>query len=416
MFCEDCGYNLDDNDIFCGQCGVNLNPQNLTEEEVINHCEEELIKKYFRDGYPYNTIIAFLEERHGIDISLRTLKRRLSKFNLKKNQNINNSALKVIIAREIEGSASNVGYRGMQGILRSTYGIMAPRNTVMNTLKELNPTATCERRSRQLKRRHYKSDGPNDTWHTDGYDKLKPYGLPIHGAVDGFSRKVLWLKVCKSNNNPNIPALFYIETIKELGFCPKLLRTDAGTENGLMASIHCVLCNSLTAHKYGTSVANQRIENWWSTLRRSYTGWLIDFFKARIAEGAFVTGSELHNDISWFSFSYLLQKDLSDFQTRWNTHRIRKSRNDVIGGIPNELFYLPERFGFQNCGLNVTHRDIYDIDGVRNVMERAIGIHTDREIVEEFKNITRLENLTWPPHNWTEATTLFDKLLGYYNA
>ena len=24
-------------------------------------------------------------------------------------------------------------------------------------------------------------------WHSDGYDKLKPYGLPIHGCIDGYN-------------------------------------------------------------------------------------------------------------------------------------------------------------------------------------------------------------------------------------
>ena len=27
--------------------------------------------------------------------------------------------------------------------------------------------------------------GPNFLWHCDGYDKLKPYGLCIHGCIDG---------------------------------------------------------------------------------------------------------------------------------------------------------------------------------------------------------------------------------------
>ena len=98
-------------------------------------------------------------------------------------------------------------------------------------LKELDPVATEERRSRQLKRRRYKSCGANDAWHVGGYDKLKPYGLPIHGAVDGFSRKILWLKVRRSNNNLINPPCFFVEVVKEFGFSPSLLRTDAGTEN-----------------------------------------------------------------------------------------------------------------------------------------------------------------------------------------
>lgn len=51
---------------------------------------------------------------------------------------------------------------------------------------------------------------------TDGYDKLKPLGLPIHGAIDGFSR------------------------------------TDCGTENGVMAAIQLYLHQNPEAHKFRT--------------------------------------------------------------------------------------------------------------------------------------------------------------------
>ena len=36
----------------------------------------------------------------------------------------------------------------------------------------------------------------------DGYDKLKPFGFAIHGAIDGYSWKILWLFVGSSNNDP----------------------------------------------------------------------------------------------------------------------------------------------------------------------------------------------------------------------
>ena len=41
----------------------------------------------------------------------------------------------------------------------------------------------------------YRSVGPNHLWYIDGYDKLKPHGLPIYGAIDGYSRRLMWLKV-----------------------------------------------------------------------------------------------------------------------------------------------------------------------------------------------------------------------------
>ena len=54
--------------------------------------------------------------------------------------------------------------------------------------------------------RVYITRGPHDVWHCDGYDKMKLFRFPIHGAIDGFSTKALWLTVVKSNNNPVVPA------------------------------------------------------------------------------------------------------------------------------------------------------------------------------------------------------------------
>ena len=164
MFCDNCGCHLGEIiGLFCEECGASLFPRNLTETELLsqNNNEQEIIEKYFNDGYDYNIINTM------------------------------------------------VGYGGMWNLLRVSYGIRTSRNVVLRMLKELDPVATEERRSRQLKRRRYKSCGTNDAWHVGGYDKLKPYELPIHGTVDGFSWKTLWLKVCKSNNNPINPACFF---------------------------------------------------------------------------------------------------------------------------------------------------------------------------------------------------------------
>ena len=47
----------------------------------------------------------------------------------------------------------------------------------------------------RLTRRNYISTGVNHTWHIDGYDKLKALRFDMHGAIDGYSRKILWLFV-----------------------------------------------------------------------------------------------------------------------------------------------------------------------------------------------------------------------------
>jgi len=80
------------------------------------------------------------------------------------------------------------------------------------------------RKAHRLKRRKYRAKGPNFVWHVDGYDKLKPYGFCIHGSIDGYSRRLLWLEVSQSNNNPRVIAMYYLEAIRRLGVAPRLLR------------------------------------------------------------------------------------------------------------------------------------------------------------------------------------------------
>ena len=110
-------------------------------------------------------------------------------------------------------------------------GLTADKETVMLILKSLDPVGVDERQRRKLTRREYHSFGPNHTWHIDGYDKLKPFGIPIHGAIDEYSQRILWLKLSPSNNNPKVIANYYLCCIKELNLIPHVVRGDRGTEN-----------------------------------------------------------------------------------------------------------------------------------------------------------------------------------------
>ena len=52
----------------------------------------------------------------------------------------------------------------------------------------------------EIKRRVYESKGPGDIYYIDGNDKLKKWWICIHGGIDGFNRKLLWLKAATTNN------------------------------------------------------------------------------------------------------------------------------------------------------------------------------------------------------------------------
>ena len=95
----------------------------------------------------------------------------------------------------MDGPGCSGGYRSVWHTLRLER-IQVPRNKVQETLKELDPDGCEERKTKCLRQRRYRNPGANRAWHImDGYDKLKPYGFPIHGCIDGFSPRILWLEV-----------------------------------------------------------------------------------------------------------------------------------------------------------------------------------------------------------------------------
>ena len=121
--------------------------------------------------------------------------------------------------------------------LRIDYGLVVSRETVRLALKMLDPEGVERRSQHKLKRRTYSARGPNFIWHLDGYDKLKPFGLCVHGAIDGYSRRILWLEVGSSNNNPRIVARYFLDCVKQLGGVPQIARGDRDTENVNVAAI-----------------------------------------------------------------------------------------------------------------------------------------------------------------------------------
>ena len=154
-------------------------------------------------------------------MSYSTLLRRLKTYGLKRRgvvdeETFNDKFLKVQrhLTELISGPCSSLGYRSLWHILELE-GLRVPRVIVQDLLKEIDPEGTELDRKHCLKRRMYQNPGPNYAWHIDGYDKLKSWGFPIHGAIDGFSRKILWLEVTHSNNSPNKIASYYAATVSK---------------------------------------------------------------------------------------------------------------------------------------------------------------------------------------------------------
>ena len=121
----------------------------------------------------------------------------------------------------------------------------------------------------------------------------------------------------KSNNDPRVPAKLNLDTVQSLKGCPRIVRSDCGTENVTLAAIQCSLrathhdeYAAEKAHRYGSSPANQRIEGWWSFLKRSNSSWWISFFKDMSESGLLNLVDTFHLKCLWFCFAKVIQDDL----------------------------------------------------------------------------------------------------------
>ena len=210
------------------------------------------------------------------------------------------------------------GYRWMHQRLLDA-GMNTSKEFVRLVLLTLDPEGVSLRRRRRLARRRFNGKGPNYIWHADGYDKLKPYGLCIHGCVDGFSRYIIWLSCGRTNNDPSVVLGYYVKAIEEVGYSPRILRTDMGTENIFIAQAQTFLGrdspNPEKSHMYGKSTANQRIECFWAQLRKECIQFWINLF-GHLKDVGYFTGTNLDKSLIQFCFMDMLQVNIFNHLSR----------------------------------------------------------------------------------------------------
>ena len=211
-------------------------------------------------------------------------------------------------------------------------------------MREIDPVGCETRRVKRLRRPTYRVPSPNFCWHTDGYDKLKLYGFPIHGCIDGWSRNIIWLRFARSNNKPGDTCI--VLSSKHTGiWSPVKLRSDCGTENGIMAAIQCDFCVSVETHLFGTSPANKRIKSWWAQFHKNHSMWWINYFKDLCEKEMFNHNNDLEFECLWFCFLDVIQNDLDYVKEQWTSNRIQNSCHYTFPGILDELYFLPEAKG-----------------------------------------------------------------------
>ena len=329
---------------------------------------EEIIENYFNLGLTASEIALFLVSVHGIRISLRHLKRILRQLGCTRRRHPSDlNEVVEAVEEELRGSGSLLGYRAMHQRLINQYGLVTTREVVRHVLRIFDPEGVEYRSRHRLRRRLYRCKGPNYLWHIDGYDKLKPYGFCIHGAIDGFSRRIVWLEVASSNNDPRIIAQYFLDYVRQLGGTARIVRGDRGTENGNLAAIQRFFRRSMNddfsgdkSFMFGKSTSNQRIEAWWGRLRQGCADWWIEFFKDLRDSGLYCDDNIIHCECLKFCFMDVIQSELHRAAKEWNIHRIRPSSNvESPAGKPDVMYFIPESVDAQDY---VTPVDMDEIE------------------------------------------------------
>lgn len=101
-----------------------------------------------------------------------------------------------------------------------------------------------------------------------------------------------------------------MEAVQDIEGCPRILRADRGTENGLVRDFFREDDTDTFVGErrfmYGASTHNQRIERFWRFLRKECIQFWIEFFLDMKNEGYF-DGSFLDINLIRFCFLGLMQ-------------------------------------------------------------------------------------------------------------
>ena len=198
-----------------------------------------------------------------------------------------------------EGTTRSYGREFMHTNLRVQHGYRARQDDIRDALAIYDPQGTAARKPglKRKRRGEFIVPGPDWLWSIDGHDKFRNYGIEIYGAIDAYSRRVIWIYVGNSNRTQVSVARQYLSALRRYNRCPAFFRSDRGKEVLMLADAHYSFYTEYKrgegateeeletlplrgCYMFGTSTANIKIESFWRRLIGTQTApWIVSYRK-----------------------------------------------------------------------------------------------------------------------------------------
>ena len=263
-------------------------------------------------------------------VSRWTIYRRIQQFGLqstRKFSSIPDSDLDNLVQSYTSRHGTTTGQTYMQGYLRSQ-GVHVQRHRVRESLSRVDPNNTALRWGIVITRRQYYVPWPNSLWHLDGHHSLIRWGFVVHGCIDGYSRRIMYLH-CSTNNYSETVLDLFTKAIEEDGnLWPSRIRVDRGVENVLVCEA-MVEARGENRGSFipGPSTRNQRIERLWREVFRCDLHFFYYVFYAMEDTGLLNLENPAHLFILHLIFLPRINHALQEFKEAFNHHSMRTSSN-----------------------------------------------------------------------------------------
>ena len=266
------------------------------------------------------------------DVSTKTIKRRVHQFGLEdevqKFSDLSDETLNEIVG-SIFQDFPNCGIRRMRGFLKAR-GFNVQWRMIRHSMWRVDPEGLLLRRIQlnTLNRRRYFVPGSLALWHLDGNHKFIRWRFVIHGCIDGYSRRIMFLR-CSTNNRANTVLDLFLEATNKFGL-PSRVRGDQGVENVDAARYmfeHPLRGPSRGSYISGKSCHNQRIERFWRDLFHGCLFLFYYIFSYLEDNGLLI----IEDNVDLFCLEYVcvarINRHLQLFEVGYDNHPIRSESN-----------------------------------------------------------------------------------------